>query len=488
MNTLYLHVGIPKTGTTSIQNFLNINKEILFNDSFIFYSHEKNGNFSSLPFIFSDSEKLDWIKDHNGIFSEEKKGMYKEKILTNLINTISKFRDHDFIISSEHIFMIYDENDSLERLAKFLKEHFHEIKIIIYIRNQLEYMISSISTEIESSYLSKKEIKVDDIIQKFYTPKNCHDLFYSTSISIFEDIFGKENIILNLFCLSGIDNNNLYRSFLNNLGLDDHSKYSHPKNLNSFKSLEIIKSKILLNNILKDTNIDKNLLNKANISVENISNTISKEIGHLSSNKKISVSNNIYNLWEDTFLISNKKINISYFKNKNELFEENYMVNEFVSDDEFKEQFKSDLALEIKDKINDISNTITSINDSSDMYNDNLWFFDKGAKNYDVTNYNGIYNDGWASKLSKIDFKIHQQVESLEIHIRNPKNLNGDISLDIYGTKKDFKISNKDEILSINIKIDSSHKVNLIMRSTLDSSTFNDERELSFVVTKIIFK
>ena len=488
MNTLYLHIGIPKTGTTSIQNFLNTNKDILFDDSFIFYSHEKNGNFSSLPFIFSDSEKLDWIKDHNGIFSEEKKNMYKEKISTNLIKSISKFRNHDFIISSEHIFMIYDEIKSLENLAKFLKEFFHEIKIIIYIRDQLEYMISSISTEVESSYLSKKEIKVDDIIQKFYTPNNCHDLFYSTSISIFEDIFGKENIILNLYNPSGIDNNNLYRNFLNNLGLDDHSKYLYPKNLNTSSSLDIIKSKILLNNILKDINIDKNLLHETLINGEDISNTISNEVGQfLSSNKKISVSNNIYNLWKDEFSISNKKISFSYFHN-NQLFEEDNMVNKFISDDEFKEQFKSNLAQKFIDKINVISNAIISINESGDLHTTNLKFFHKGTKNYDVTNYNGIYKDGWASKLSKIDFKINQQIESLEIHIRNPKNLKGDISIEIYGSKKDFKISNKDEILSINININSCNNVSLLMRSTLDASTLNDERELSFVVTKIIFR
>lgn len=489
MNTLYLHIGIPKTGTTSIQNFLNINKDMLFDDNFIFYSHEKNGNFSSLPFIFSHSKKLDWIKDNNEIFCDEKKDIYVEKISTNLINTISKFKDHDFIISSEHIFMIYDEKESLENLAKFLKEFFHKIKIIIYIRDQLDYMISSISTEVEASFLNKKEIKVDDIIQKFYSPNNCYDLFYSTSIGIFEEIFGKENIFLNLYNSSGIENNNLYKNFLNNLGLDNHSKYSYPKNLNSSSSLEVLKSKILLNKILKNTSIDKKLLKETYINGKNISYTISKSIGQsLSSNKKISVSSKIYNLWKNEFSISNQKIHFSYFHSKKELFEENNMINEFISENEFKEQFISDLGLNIKDKINNISKTIISINESRDYHNDNLKFFDRETKNYDVLNYMGIYKDGWASMFSKIDFKIHKEIGSLEIHVRNPNSLNGDINLDINGSNKDFNISNKEEVLSINIKIASSHNASLIMRSTLDSSTLNDKRELSFVVTKITFK
>ena len=55
MSTLYLHIGMPKTGSTSIQNFLNQNKSGLAKYNLYFYSDDKYGNFTSLPYAFSSS-------------------------------------------------------------------------------------------------------------------------------------------------------------------------------------------------------------------------------------------------------------------------------------------------------------------------------------------------------------------------------------------------------------------------------------------------
>ena len=77
MSTLFLHIGTSKTGSTSLQSFLNINKKNLLKNNYYFYSNDSSGNFASLAYIFSEHESMSWINEIYKLDTEQKKNIYK---------------------------------------------------------------------------------------------------------------------------------------------------------------------------------------------------------------------------------------------------------------------------------------------------------------------------------------------------------------------------------------------------------------------------
>ena len=69
---------------------------------------------------------------------------YKENTLKNFKLKIQKNQNKNFIVSSEHIFTIGDDTNAIKKCL-ILKNQFDNVVVIIFLRNQLDYVLSSIS-------------------------------------------------------------------------------------------------------------------------------------------------------------------------------------------------------------------------------------------------------------------------------------------------------------------------------------------------------
>ena len=136
--TIYIHIGTPKTGTSSIQSFLAQNKTLLVQKK-IFYPtigrySTRDGTFANGS-LFFDAEQY-------------------EKTL----NMFSKSEFSTMLVSEENLFLHLHQENQLahnDRLWELLSNY--DVKIIIYFRQSAEYVTSLWQQSVKNMYKKNLE-------------------------------------------------------------------------------------------------------------------------------------------------------------------------------------------------------------------------------------------------------------------------------------------------------------------------------------------
>ena len=154
MKKLILHIGTEKTGTSTIQKFLGLNRAELLHQGFRVPISTRENNFGEnqrwfpalfYPIEFSD----DFITNEFG----DNANLRRKRILNKLEefkNEIVKTNAKNYIISSEHLSSRLKDVNSITTLKEVMLDLFDDIEILLYIRNPINHAISQISTEAKS--------------------------------------------------------------------------------------------------------------------------------------------------------------------------------------------------------------------------------------------------------------------------------------------------------------------------------------------------
>lgn len=211
MKTLYFHIGSPKTGTTSIQSFCADHRDIL---------EEKGLCYPIMPFVYEHKSKR-----RNGLFLTSKyvrdgvRDKEREKeIFQKGLNIIEKkFDTFDRVLLSDEgaysMFFrrkLYKTNGKM--LARWAKERNIQVKVIIYLRSQVDYAMSWYNQLVKHS-VSKtlSSLTWEEYIKTY---KKYVALDYYSYLNILSDVFGKENIIVKRFDRAFFKNGSLVDDFL----------------------------------------------------------------------------------------------------------------------------------------------------------------------------------------------------------------------------------------------------------------------------------
>jgi hypothetical protein len=482
MSTLYLHIGMPKTGSTSIQNFLNQNKSGLDKYNMYFYSDDKYGNFTSLPFAFSDHHSMDFIKFNNQLFNEEDVQKFKDKTLNNFKLQIHKNQNKNFIVSSEHIFTIGDDENAIRKMANFLKNQFDNVVVIIFLRNQLDYVLSSISTQIKTNYLTSRDIGITRELSKLSYPENSKDLYYDKHLLIFEKFFGNRNLRIKKFNKN--HNSKILNSiFLNILEINSYDSFKFNNSSNKSLNLKTLKSMTRFNYLLKDKFPDQRtkFLNIDNYSLGELIDSLISLINKNDS-KKILPSKEIYKNWRNEFLVSNneilKKYSINLNKNHPLIFNKSY-----ISNHEFNEQ----KIINVDDNIDDILIGLSYIYKEFDRLSPLILIKPKYYGFVDILSTSGLYMDMWISKRCLINFENIKPITSIKINIFNPLLVSGECVLKVDEHSSKHLVNSKNCSINLDCNLKVSNMNSLIIKTSLDSNNKIDKRDLSFVIKNIIF-
>ena len=119
MHKIYLHIGHGKTGTSFIQSFLSLNIKPLKENYGIFYPVNDSGQFQKM--------KKGHVTDGNG------------HILKSLNLDKHIFSNNVTLFSHEGFFRTFFEEENIQKL---LKKNKSQLKIFIYSRNVIEYLVS----------------------------------------------------------------------------------------------------------------------------------------------------------------------------------------------------------------------------------------------------------------------------------------------------------------------------------------------------------
>ena len=212
---LFIHVGIHKTGTTSIQHFFHRNYNELLKKGVLYPKSLRKIENGLVHFAHHD---FAWSFGFSGNDSRlDNKSDFSKRLMNEFIRTNSKC----IFISSEAFEYVHSKN-SLEKLKKEFKDF--DVKIIMYIRRQDKLLQSVYKQRVKTGFTVE--------FNKFFRKSNFN---YEEKISFWEQFFGQENIIIKLFDDPEIKSN-LIGNLLNDLGVDDIKGFSEDEFTNKNES------------------------------------------------------------------------------------------------------------------------------------------------------------------------------------------------------------------------------------------------------------
>lgn len=167
-----LHIGMPKTGSSSLQDSLY---SVDANDEFEYPRFDKYSNHG--PFIFSIFSENTLFYSH---ISEQKTtgeiDGIRQSGIDRFTKTLLETKSKKIILSSEDF--IYLSENALLKLKKSLLEYVSNIQVLAYIRSPISFTQSAFQQNVKMGYLS---IDLANTRYKEWFKK-------------FDDIFGSDNV------------------------------------------------------------------------------------------------------------------------------------------------------------------------------------------------------------------------------------------------------------------------------------------------------
>lgn len=251
MANIYLHIGQPKTATTTLQYFFSSNREWLLARG-IYYppsprgDHAEKGHFCFFDSIWSEIGVLPEPSSHSMAQCQE-----------YLDNAYKKFQNKHLLISAETFWHALDF-ESPEKVFSLIKTLFPygKIKIICYLRRQ-DLWFESFYNEI----VKKMNYNLD--INAFYNSRKMWGNYY-TRLKIWENYFGENSVIVKIFEREQLKNHSIIDDFCNILGINNILDSTPIENKNERLSSPVIAFKRYQNSIVMDGELNHKLFNILN--------------------------------------------------------------------------------------------------------------------------------------------------------------------------------------------------------------------------------
>jgi hypothetical protein len=215
---IYIHIGMPKTGSSAIQAFLALNQKFLVDNDFCYPNHEgfqqafqtSSGNVA---------EMYNWIKSGNA------------QALEDILLAASH---KNIVLSSEILFVALKAHP--EKFADYFNTK--NIKIICYIREFSDLIESCVNQHVKNHYLVNYN-NIDNIVN---------------SVDYFQGLLGAikcipaEKFIIRRYGKNYFSKGTIYHDFLETLGLSMPEEINYPqKNVNPSLNRDALEFKILFN-------------------------------------------------------------------------------------------------------------------------------------------------------------------------------------------------------------------------------------------------
>ncbi|MGL4316273.1 MAG: hypothetical protein ACRCTL_06630 [Pseudomonas sp.] len=181
MSTCVLHIGMHKTGSTSIQASLQH-----FQDQHFVYADL--GRAPNHSHAIYDAFTLD---GERGFFDVKPEQVQVDRYTELLLQAIAANGERNLLISGEKISVMHPA--ALQRLQNFLSPHFQQIKVVGYVRPPASYIASAFQQRLKNRNPS-------------FAPLRLYRSYVET-FQRFDDIFGRDNVELWKF-----DGATLYKS------------------------------------------------------------------------------------------------------------------------------------------------------------------------------------------------------------------------------------------------------------------------------------
>ena len=209
---LTIHIGMNKTGSTSLQHFLYANREVLRKKGVLYPSREE--------LLFQDAHHrlagavlptVDWkvLREASSSGGDDPETMIS--LLRSEISSAPSCRD---IVVSSELFAVGNPERAIGYLSRI--REVTSTRIVVYIRNYVDFLESLLAHQITCSGFDG-EMVTDDFRREFCLQHRGH---YRKIIEAWARGFGKENIEVRVLEEKQLRGGNIISDFLSLFGLE----------------------------------------------------------------------------------------------------------------------------------------------------------------------------------------------------------------------------------------------------------------------------
>ena len=219
MKTVYLHIGMHKTGTTAIQEFLFANKQNLRKKGIHYPGTQKNHHLL-------------------GNFLKQKNFTQANQLLATYLR--EPHIENDIILSSETLSSL--ANNQIKRFVQILrtKSAIETVKIVIFIRPEIEYYESAYR-QIIKEIKNNCAVKYDEFLKNINYGSSGEIL---TKINNWSAFFGRDNMKVIRYEKPNHTTNSI-STFCNMFGIVDLANWVYPFESIVNKSLSTHQTELL---------------------------------------------------------------------------------------------------------------------------------------------------------------------------------------------------------------------------------------------------
>jgi hypothetical protein len=185
-----LHIGINKTGTTSIQSFLVKNRKMLRKQGFLYPRTLGSTQHIKLAAYALDSNDLTaGYRIRMGLTSSQSLEAFRSNLREKLSNELAAapIGTKTVIFSAESC-SAFSQESELYCLKNLLSEFFDDIEVVVYLRRQDQFAVSLYSTTLKGGgNTTKTPFEIERILD------------YAQLLELWGGVYGVENLTVRLY-------------------------------------------------------------------------------------------------------------------------------------------------------------------------------------------------------------------------------------------------------------------------------------------------
>jgi len=233
---IFLHIGAEKTGTTSIQTFFYANRALLRKQGVLYPTSPGIGNHIKLAAYAERPDKIDDLRKLLQLTDPQRVEEFRRLFQHQLAAEIDAMRPRKIVFSGEHCSSRLLQPGEVSDLARLLSGLGSQVKIILYLRRQDEFLLSTYSTAIK--FGATQPLSLPNEQQKALR----YD--YQVLVDRWAAVFGRQNIVVRCFEKDGPANNSLYADICSLVGVEIDGEFEFPERKNvslGAESLEFLR-------------------------------------------------------------------------------------------------------------------------------------------------------------------------------------------------------------------------------------------------------
>lgn len=240
--TIFLHVGVGKTGTTTLQLFLEMHRAALAARGLHVATAPQSRNHRALAMYALDDTVIDNARKAKKLTTPAAIANYRNALLARVRDeaaTAGLTEDTSLVFSSEQLTRLKQPSE-FARLRDLLSHYGrHKIKIVAYLRRQDQYYASSYSQYIKGGQ------DIDMVPTASLMKQSVYDL--RRFLDGWAQAFGQENIIVRVFERFQLKDGDVISDFLDVVGVRDNADLARPPRQNESLDVNTVRYLRLLN-------------------------------------------------------------------------------------------------------------------------------------------------------------------------------------------------------------------------------------------------